>query len=377
MSKCPSCFRPLMQDKYLYECVSGKCVAEPDPTATSFYGAARATAEMTVREKPADAKRWAPGVVTCHRCTGATREICVTCHYPVPQRWRDGIVTCLTMAGARATGKSMYIAVMIKQIARMCELMGSTMSPWTDATAKNFPALYERQVYEARGVLTSTASASSGGGVHEPLVYSLGTVDGAHRFLAIRDVAGEDMEAGLSTPNLSFVGFADGVFFLVDPLRIEEVRDTLHGVIPVQEQVGGDPLAVLTSVIRAMGTSNVKLGVVLSKFDALQALEKVQSPRWQPLMANVGAAFRRDPDPTGWRADPHDGELLHEEVRSLLHLLGAQSLLHALANPAGRGPIPHRFFAVSALGSSPDGAHLHEAGIAPFRCLDPVRWAMS
>jgi len=35
-----------------------------------------------------------------------------------------------------------------------------------------------------------------------------------------------------------------------------------------------------------------------------------------------------------------------------------------------------RYFAVSALGESPEGDMIHAGGIAPFRVLDPFKWAM-
>ena len=35
----------------------------------------------------------------------------------------------------------------------------------------------------------------------------------------------------------------------------------------------------------------------------------------------------------------------------------------------------YRFFAASALGESPDGKMIHSGGIAPFRVLDPIKWA--
>jgi hypothetical protein len=37
----------------------------------------------------------------------------------------------------------------------------------------------------------------------------------------------------------------------------------------------------------------------------------------------------------------------------------------------------HRFFVVSAHCQPPSGQRLHARGIAPFRCVDPVRWVTS
>jgi hypothetical protein len=89
-------------------------------------------------------------------------------------------------------------------------------------------------------------------------------------------------------------------------------------------------------------------------------------------MLNHGAAILRDAAPLA-PADDIEGELVHEEVRSLLKWFGEDIFLAR----AALGPGEHRFFAVSALGASPRGANLNSGGIAPFRCLDPVRWALT
>ena len=66
-----------------------------------------------------------------------------------------------------------------------------------------------------------------------------------------------------------------------------------------------------------------------------------------------------------------DGRLLHEEVDGLLEMLGARTIRAMLDGTADT----YRFFAASALGDSPDGDIIHSGGIAPFRALDPIKWA--
>lgn len=48
-----------------------------------------------------------------------------------------------------------------------------------------------------------------------------------------------------------------------------------------------------------------------------------------------------------------------------------------MVNPdTGRGYYD-RYFAVSALGDSPFNPNFNPMSIAPFRCLDPLRWVLS
>ena len=48
-----------------------------------------------------------------------------------------------------------------------------------------------------------------------------------------------------------------------------------------------------------------------------------------------------------------------------------------MVNPVTGHRYEHRFFAVSALGASPEGEKLSDRGISPFRVTDPVRWVLA
>lgn len=93
-------------------------------------------------------------------------------------------------------------------------------------------------------------------------------------------------------------------------------------------------------------------------------------------MSNDGAAFNRDTSSTR-NYDEMTGQLLHEEVRSLLHKLNAGPLVTAVENPSMGHKLTHRYFVISSLGQPPTGTQLHTRGIAPFRVTDPVRWVTS
>ena len=282
------------------------------------------------------------------------------------------------MAGARATGKSIYIGVMLQQFELLATMMGTTMTAANDATANNLRDNYLNPLYVQRGALRPTPSAGTEN-VHtkDPLIFSIGNVDNIHRYLVIRDVAGEDLESGrFDIDHLAFFRFADAVLFMFDPLRIEVIHDLLRNKLPRQLESGGDPVAVLTTIRQIIGTSSPRLGVVLSKFDAMEALAEVDDPAWQRVMSNPGAAIRRDPSLSTTGYNRRDGELLHHEVRSLMFKLKAERLVLLLENPNDGNRLPIRFFAVSALGESTDGHSLNGRGIASFRCLDPIKWVL-
>ncbi|WP_237210969.1 hypothetical protein [Rhodococcus ruber] len=120
----------------------------------------------------------------------------------------------------------------------------------------------------------------------------------------------------------------------------------------MHERVGGDLWSVLRTVLSIVGSSTPNLAVVLSKFDALQALHHVEGSDWSEIMGQPGAAFSRDPRLQYAPYNEMDGRLLHGEVRNKLE---AKTMEMAVDQPCTGVMLNSKFFAVSALGGSPVG----------------------
>ena len=94
-------------------------------------------------------------------------------------------------------------------------------------------------------------------------------------------------------------------------------------------------------------------------------------------MSNAGSAMTRDASLTGTTYDEIDGAQLDQEVRSLLLRLNAGDLTTSLERPTNGNLLRHRYFAVSMLGEPMRSRKVSTRGIKPFRCLDPLRWALA
>lgn len=378
MTKCPRCFVILPPDVGAWTEASPRSVSV-DEAASAFRGHEVSMGQVVAYQIPAGSDQPDPAEHAANELGGPVIEVCPTCHYHLPIDWRSGRATCVAMAGARFTGKTVYIAVMIKQLQRLLERAGRELDPVTKATEDRYGEYYEKPLYEERGIVPATQpSHVEGTYQHDPLIFSLGIWNGIREYLAIRDVAGEDLEnRQVGGTAWQFFGSADAVLFLFDPMRVDEVKDQLRDLVPTGHMTGGDPRDVLRTVMRLIGDGNPKLAVVLSKFDALQALQKVSGSTWGHIMSNAGAAFARDPGLLPGPYDDNDGWLLHAEVHSLLAKLDAGPMLRTMVNPQNGRQYYHRFFAVSALGDSPHGNRLNPSGISPFRCTDPIRWAFA
>ena len=380
MTKCPRCFSVLTPHRYLW--MMPPRAGGPrylDEVGSAFLGAPAECGPFYKWDRPPLYHGPPPPPAEASRALqGPVVEVCPVCHYQLPDGWRVGHATCIAMAGARATGKSLYIAVLVKQLELLCENLGFSMEPATRATATAYSTHYETPLFAHRGLIPPTPTVHTQASLQrEPLIFSIGVWQGVRRYLVLRDVAGEDMETGdLSAPPFRFFANADAVFFMFDPLRVKAIRDQLQDLLPAQIFSGGDPRTVLNNVMLAIGGGQPRLAVILSKFDALRVLRDVEGSEWSLIMSNAGAAYLRDTS-DAQHYDEAGGRLLHEEVRSLLTRLNAASMVAAVENPSTGTRLVYRYFVLSSLGQPPSGNRLHARGIAPFRCADPVRWITS
>jgi hypothetical protein len=380
MNKCPRCFSVLHDDQYAWS-VSPVAGGQRylDPVASAFVGADTESGPIYSVTRPAGYR--GPLLSASDAATALEApvvEICPVCHVALPDGWRQGHAICIAMAGTPATGKSTYLAVLIKQMQLLCEGLGVSMEPATRASAEAYMLNYEQPLYEQRGLIPPTPTLrTQASHQREPLIFAIGVRDGIRRFLVIRDVAGEDLESGdMQAPQFGYFANADAVFFMFDPLRVKGIRDQLHDLLPAQSYSTGDPRTLLANILLAIGTGQPKLAVILSKFDALRALGEVDGSEWSQIMSNGGAAYLRD-NSAGRYYDDSDGELLHEEVRSILLRLHGAPIVTAIESRTTGPQLTRRYFVVSALGQPHTGNRLNSRGITPFRCTDPLRWITS
>lgn len=381
MTKCPLCFTALAADRVAFVC-RGSCQAFPDPVYERFHGAPIMTRPLTVMLRPPDARSWRlPTAVNCRNCNVPTsQEVCLACHYPLPDDWRKGQATCVALAGARSTGKTNCIAVMVQELRSLTVARGRPFS-FVSGTRKAYEDEFLNPLYEQRGILPPTPR----GVVKQlpPLIFSLGESQGVPRFLVLRDVAGEDLENGGTSEYLSFMARASLIVFLFDPTAVPTVRDLLRDLIPTHD-VGGDPAMVLEHVQQLKSGGRPRLAVVLAKLDTLWHIgDLAREPGRASVavdvlvsaMSNSGSSLRRALRAPDWARQQADQMLVHHEVRSLLLLLHAQELVRLVEHD--KEVAECRYFAVSALGHPPDSMGLSPHGISPYRVLDPVIWALS
>lgn len=388
-SACPYCFTRLGREEVVYRCTSGRCQPAPDPQATALAGYEVATTRM-YRQVLSETVKTLPADLPCGLCGGTcTQEVCPACHRDLPEQWRNRRVFTMAMAGARGSGKSVYIAVAVETLIRYAQARGRTVGPETTGTQEVYSSRYYKPLYQENKVVEGTPPIAAGGAYQrDPLIWSV--VGGPERLsIVMRDLSGEDVEklAGVR-PDFSFIDRADLVVFLFDPLMLESVRQVLAGVIPDVDahRLGARPGEVLPRILAQTGSGTARLALVISKFDSLHQLPRVSDSR-AAILANPAAHFNQDatmrrtalaPDLAAAQFEA-DSRFLDAEVRALFDRINEESVTLVADQAARDGRIAAvRHFAVSAVGESPLHANqLTQRGISPFRVLDPILWGMA
>ncbi|MEP7193211.1 MAG: hypothetical protein ABI903_10130 [Actinomycetota bacterium] len=250
-------------------------------------------------------------------------------------------------------------------------------------TQSRFERHYLNPLLEQRRLVVATVGLQGADSItRDPLIFQFNRQEAGRpirQILVLRDVAGEDLENDNGDDvALDFFSRADAVLVLIDPLKVKQIRDMLADIVPEPELMGGESIDVLRHVLGLMTSrvagarTKIPIAVVLSKVDVLQKLSQVSGTKWAAIMNRPGSPLQRDPSLMTDHFDEKDGALLHAEVGGLLEMLGARRIRAMLDDTAEI----YQFFAASALGESPDGDMVHSGGIAPFRALDPIKWAL-
>ena len=389
-ASCPYCFTPVEADRIGFRCV-GACIPRPDVQASFYAGKSLAVPPVYCMIRN-DRTKQLPTYVVCRRCGAQTaQEVCLVCHRDLPPRWRQARTFTMTVTGARDTGKSVYIAVVVQMLLRYAQQRSCTVMAYTQGTQDVYGNDYYEPLYHRNVVMEGTPSMTGGGAYQEdPLIWEIAGGDGGRFYLVMRDIAGEDLERLTGREGaFSFIDRADLVLFLFDPLMLDAVRKVLSGLIPDLDtnRKGVRPGEVLPKILAQMSSGGSRLALTICKFDALQQLPRANS-KMAPVLANPAAHFNWDDTmvrartPSSKqrvRALEEDGAFLDAEVCSMLRYLGEDAVtLQAVQAVRNRKIAALRHFVVSSLGETPQHREkLTERGISPFRVLAPCLWGLS
>ena len=373
---CPYCFEVFRLNDTPFRCTNERCEQEVD-----------AVRERTWRDSSRVGRvlppvGFSPSELRCGDCGEKSRQrVCPHCHMELPRTIGQFRNLIFAIIGAKASGKSHYIAVLIEQLRQQVgPALQILLEPVNDATIKRYKDDFYNPLYQPRDgqrrTLDGTASAfQNASKASYPMVYALSiqgrSLLGKKKIIAVVtltffDTAGEDLndENRMATVN-KYIYKSDGLILLFDPLQIQPVRDRLpQHLMPSIHTESREILERTTNLIQ-QGRNlppnrmiDTPLAIAFSKLDAL-------APLIEP-----GMQIACDSNHLGG-FDLADSKAVDSELQALLSSWRCNDLIGQVEGRYSR----HNFFALSALGTQPDKDGFLPR-ILPRRVEDPFLWLL-
>lgn len=378
MITCPYCFTAVPQRSVRFRCQGGApgrgagCPPEVDDVLADYLGSAVAATLPPVFS--ADGRRQR---ADCPRCGLDTfRRVCPACHNQLPAQYCETPGKIVALVGAKNSGKSTYIAVLLHELEhRLGSELETSLVACDDRTIDRYQQDFAKPLFGEHRLLPTTQSAATA--IRWPMVYLLSrTRQGRFRrrqdsslALVLFDTAGEDLgRRDLVELHLRYLTAADAVIFLVDPLELPGAAADTRDEARSEGTPDANPIHVLSRVTETLRSGHelkpgqrlkVPMAIALTKIDVLQPALEQQSPLHQPR-------------PRSARLDLDDRDAVHEQVRALLHNWHTDGLDNYLDHNYAE----YGFFGLSALGGLPKDGAVAPGGIRPYRVEDPLLWLL-
>ena len=361
--KCPLCFERIDLCQIGFRC------DEPGCGGIVFF---RKDEDISLRERIGLVS---PPRELTHSCGKSTHiRVCPACKQELPPSVDDLSDLSIAVVGAKESGKSHFIALLIRRIKELHAEFGWSIMWLYPETNARYKREFERPLFEDRQTINTTASASGGA---TPLVYSLRFDKGflsKRIMLVFFDAAGEDLE---NASNLKYIDQyiynASGIICLLDPLQLHTVRENLlangHQETELPQR-NADTGTIINQVARLIHANSnlgnrqidIPLAVAFSKMD---------------FVRDAGESARHVYDAL-YQESRHKGAFCQAEFDNIDGLMrswvwevdDSAEILQDCSEFKQTG-----FFGFSALGSNPTNQTLQKRP-QPFRVEDPFLWIL-
>lgn len=222
MHRCPHCFAALPRE-YVFKACSGGTLED----GSACSGATPKAIGVGTAE--AASNQYCPDHGT------QLGDCCYVedCGKMLPARWSEVSTTAIAMAGTRASGKTVYMAVTANLLVGWGRRQGMTITHYDEEAKNSFEDRFG--ILDVGAALYgSTEPEIPGANVRhqEPVLLRIQIPGRSDHVLILRDVAGENLQdAVMDTRHFRFLANADGIILMIDPSESAEIRKVLDGVI--------------------------------------------------------------------------------------------------------------------------------------------------
>jgi hypothetical protein len=398
---CPFCFETFHLSDAPRRRTSG--AKKPDNNVKRYFSLA-IPPDMHVAE-PAPAERglfWKiyHSVFVPDDWNGDVKKICPNCHLFLPHATACGALAseAIAIIGDRGSGKSNYFGVLLRELeTRYAAEVGFTMYDQETFFVQEMRSIHSAGLYARRYgrlfdrigprmAIDQTLSSKTVGNedLRIPLIYRLEfpprMIDYVLRpfsprralDLVIFDAAGEDMRDDNPDTLDSFyryIAAASGIIFLIDPVQCDGIRARLDG--DLQRRFPRETIDQAEIVSRVINLFQRRHGLKPGQQLRVPiAFAFAKSDLFRDLV-DPSARLHRDSRHEGG-FDESDCRQLSDEMASYLKKWGSTRLLQLAQDKVKTSA----FFALSALGQTPEEGTLRIRPVEPKRVADPLLWLL-
>ncbi len=311
----------------------------------------------------------------CLKCTAASKLIyCPDVGMEIPRDFLTGPSLPIALIGAKASGKSNYIGVLVQEIRRrMSQRFNCMLSMTSSEESKHvYDNYYYDPLYNQGAVIDSTNKNE----ILPPLIFPIRFLDNKDRIsktatLTFYDTAGENLNDKTDMVVYNrYLPNSKGIILLLDPLQIPSIRKQLQGKVTLPEK-SEEAYAILNRVaenirsvknLREKDKIKIPLAIAFTKIDVLEKYDILPE----------GSCLRDESEHTKRGVFvASDRESCDIEMRALLASWLDDDILQLLNNFTKSS-----FFGLSSFGDIPVNNRL--AGeIKARRVLDPLLWLLA
>lgn len=385
---CSYCFRHFGPEDIHWRCNSNKCTStglQPDVQYTEYqrefnpHAAPPPLMPHWFPSPPPKSKlqRILPGrkLGVCDQCSReSSQRLCPHCHNELPFTVDTTESHIIAVLGAKAVGKTNYIAVLINELRKLGAEFEFTLLDLNDYTTSTYKNDFYQPLFRNKKVIDMTQKEAGG----RPLMYRLKFLGKGELFnrnrcltLVFFDTAGENLDSdsriGLRNRYLTH---ASGLLLLVDPLQIEGVRDRLEGTgCPLPSEFT-EPTEILQRIVRVFHSERPMGGTKKIDVPVAVAFTKSDVLRDYKLLPPGNAIYNQPRHQGVFREDTR--QQISDELNALFVNWKTTELEQLMQGEFKE----HSYFGLSSLGEAPDPSGQLFA-ISPFRVEDPLLWLLS
>ncbi|MCB0629925.1 MAG: hypothetical protein R2824_02405 [Saprospiraceae bacterium] len=397
---CPYCYEKFSRDEFEFRCESFTSTAcqEEDPKLARYFGVPHYLANRVIpnkswRDVMTKKSLWkafgkmsrmlvVPDEVKCDRCGGPSRKkICPRCHNELPTYFHKAESHIISVIGARGSGKTHYITVLIHELLKRGYKLDISTIPQdvgedrSKVTSKRYSEEYKRPLLDRGEELTKTTIAKD----LNPLIYQItssqkGFGKTKALYLVFYDTAGENFHDDQELKKLAnYVANSSGIIFLLDTFQIPHIKNSLRSAGNAITESGIDFQGVFQQVynllekqglVKLKARSPVPIALTFSKIDEV-IRNNLLDDDIEDFSIRKNSKYLEE----GFYDQAELEEVSHD-MRSLLTLWEEEGFIAGVESKFSQTA----YFGVSALGATPKGGKIED--VRPLRVLDPLVWIL-